>query len=141
MMRTPTLQDHRSSPIRHSSQGVDADDVILEPIASWGELQSLGMGMFEDSPTPSVIATPLTTRRDLEEKEKEKDKSIHTNCPPMTGKIRNQLSARKSIQEALNDCGDDENLRACVRAATECEEYKVGKAVPAELLSALSEVV
>jgi hypothetical protein len=141
MMRTPTLQNHRLSP-----QGIDADDVILEPIPNWDGVASLGLAtIFDDTPTPpnpgSVTGTPLTQRRNLEGTEKDKDKPAHTNCPPMTGKIRNQLSARKSIQEALNDCGDDENLRACVRAATDCEEYKAGKAVPAELLSALSEVV
>jgi hypothetical protein len=63
------------------------------------------------------------------------------NCPPQTGKIKNQYSARKSVAEALADCGDDEALKKCVIAATDCEEYKTHKAVPAELLTALCEVV
>ena len=58
----------------------------------------------------------------------------------MTGKIKNQYSARKTVTEALADCGDDEVLRKCVIAATECEEYKAGKSVPPELLQALCEV-
>lgn len=51
----------------------------------------------------------------------------------MAGKIRNQLNARKTVQEALNDCGDNEDLRVAVRKCVECEEYKAGKAVPAEV--------
>lgn len=64
-----------------------------------------------------------------------------SNCPPPTGKMRNQQHARKSVQEALNDCGDDEVLKKCVISATDSEEYKAGKAVPADLLTALCEVV
>jgi hypothetical protein len=64
-----------------------------------------------------------------------------TDCPPQTGKIKNQYSARKSVAGALKDCGDDEALKKCVIAATDCQEYKEGKSVPAELLTALCEVV
>ncbi|KAG8812509.1 hypothetical protein FRC18_002905 [Serendipita sp. 400] len=64
-----------------------------------------------------------------------------TSCPPMSGKIRNQYQARKSIQEALADCGDDQELKKAVLAATDCPEYKAGTAVPTDLLAALADVV
>ena len=47
-----------------------------------------------------------------------------TSCPQPTGKIKNQLQARKSIAQALADCGDDQALKHAVLAAVNCEEYR-----------------
>lgn len=47
-----------------------------------------------------------------------------TSCPQPTGKIKNQLQARKTIAQALADCGDDQALRHAVLAAVNCEEYR-----------------
>jgi len=47
-----------------------------------------------------------------------------TSCPQPTGKIKNQLQARKSVAQALADCGDDQALKHAVLAAVNCEEYR-----------------
>jgi len=47
-----------------------------------------------------------------------------TSCPQPTGKIKNQLQARKSIAQALADCGDDQALKHAVLTAVNCEEYR-----------------
>jgi hypothetical protein len=47
-----------------------------------------------------------------------------TSCPQPTGKIKNQLQARKSVQQALADCGDDQALKHAVIAAVNCDEYR-----------------
>jgi hypothetical protein len=50
--------------------------------------------------------------------------SPRTSCPQPTGKIKNQLQARKSVAQALADCGDDQALKHAVLAAVNCEEYR-----------------
>jgi hypothetical protein len=47
-----------------------------------------------------------------------------TSCPQPTGKIKNQLQARKTVAQALADCGDDQALKHAVVAAVNCEEYR-----------------
>jgi hypothetical protein len=52
-----------------------------------------------------------------------------TSCPQPTGKIKNQLQARKTITQALADCGDNQALRHAVLAAVNCEEYRQVRAL------------
>jgi hypothetical protein len=50
-----------------------------------------------------------------------------------TGKVKHQFSARKTLQEAIRDCGDDESLKTAVRACFDSEEYKQGRTVPSDV--------
>lgn len=118
----------------------------------------IGVGLYtkyskwtgEGLPQPKRLTWAERRKKEADEAEAEKIKEriamgadpdgSFSNCPPMTGKMRNQYMARKTVEEALADCGDDEALKKCVIAATESEEYKAGKAVPADLLAALCEI-
>ena len=119
----------------------------------------IGVGLYtrfskwtgEGLPGPRQPTWEERRKKEAEEAEAEKVKErilmgaepdgTFSNCPPMTGKMRNQYMARKTPEEALSDCGDDEALKKCVMAATQSEEYIAGKAVPADLLTALCDVV
>lgn len=120
-----------------TSEAIDDVDDITPP--DWAYQVSAVLGANLGVPAEDILFASLDGEGNIVRKEENQPQAPPTSCPPMSGKMRNQFQARKTVQEALADCGDDEELRKAVKLAVECEEYKAGKAVPSELLAALSE--
>lgn len=151
-MNSPSHSSQTSPSFTLSPPPVDNDDETT-PMAQpsiWDSLPGLGLNAPFTSHAPQSYVNERTdsdaensdaANTNVIRKKKDQQKPPPTSCPPMTGKIRNQYAQRKSIKEAMDDCGDDAVLRAHVKRAVECEEYKAGKAVPPELLAPLCEVV
>jgi hypothetical protein len=152
-MNSPSHSSQTSPSFTLSPAPVDNDDEttpITQPLI-WDSLPGLGLSSSFPSQSqqnfPSGRSDSDDENSDTAATSPSRKKHDHaqnsppTSCPPMTGKIRNQYSQRKSIKEAMDDCGDDAALRAHVKRAIESEEYHAGKAVPPELLAPLCEVV
>lgn len=74
--------------------------------------------------TASSPATPSTPVQLDQQMLQNAGNLPRTSCPQPTGKIKNQLQARKTVAQALADCGDDQALKHVVLVAVNCEEYK-----------------
>ena len=118
-----------------ASEGIDED--MSSP--DWAYQVSAVLGATLSIPQEDIMFADIDGEGHLLHKDNALPQGPPTSCPPMSGKMRNQFSARKTIEEALADCGDDAELRKAVKLAVECPEYKAGKAVPSELLAALSD--
>ncbi|KAG8805828.1 hypothetical protein FRC17_005309 [Serendipita sp. 399] len=134
------VERHLRLGLSKSDDGIDDDDVVNQ--RHW-EYSVAALEAALGHAEPPALFPPLnsTTEEMTSTIQSSLGTSSRTSCPPMSGKIRNQYQARKTIQEALADCGDDMELRKAVITATECPEYKAGHAVPTDLLAALADVV
>lgn len=151
-MNSPSHSSHTSPSFTLSPAPVDNDEEttpINQP-SIWDTLPGLGLNSsfasqaqqnFTSARTDSDGENSDAATSPTRKKNDQTQNSPPTSCPPITGKIRNQYSQRKTVKEALDDCGDDAVLRAHVKRAIYSDEYKSGKAVPPELLAPLSEVV